>query len=538
MSAPQTNNENSVCLELIDGSSRRMLALNHFPFTIGRAPECDLVLSQPYISRRHAQITREGMQFLLSDVGSRYGTFINGTLTGRRLLRPHDTLHFASTEGPQLRFVIPEPHESGQHDVLAQLQELSVASSDLEKLRWFLEAARELNDADKIDQVLSSLLEATLILAQVERGFVFLSREGGLELALGMDADGKVLKDSSTVSQTVLRQAAEGADQFIITDTLSAEKGPLPASIIAQSIRRVICIPLHAGHRTAEDAANRSLLGVLYLDSRFQPDHFSDIDHELLKTIAREAAALVENAQLASIEEDARQYKKELKIAAGIQQGLMAMPIATVPFASVEAHSTPCSAVGGDFFDVIPGSDTLSLVLVDVSGKGISAAILAATLQGMLYVQLQAGDPLEDIAAAVNDYLCTKNVGKYATMLLLRLHQDGLLEYINCGHIHPRLCTEDGVARLSETNLPVGLLREATYNAASCGLKPGWHLTLVSDGFTEAENLEGDSFGDERLDRVAECFSLQSMMSCLEDFCATNPAADDCTVLHATFHGL
>lgn len=94
---------------------------------------------------------------------------------------------------------------------------------------------------------------------------------------------------------------------------------------------------------------------------------------------------------------------------------------------------------------------------MDVSGNGISAAILASTLQGKLHVQLEAGRPLDAIAEATNRYLCQKDVGKYATMVRLRLYQDGNLEYVNCGHVYPRLSSDGGVSRLEQTNLPVGL---------------------------------------------------------------------------------
>jgi serine phosphatase RsbU (regulator of sigma subunit) len=276
---------------------------------------------------------------------------------------------------------------------------------------------------------------------------------------------------------------------------------------------------------------------VLYLESRLRPERDSDVDHELMRTIAREAAALVDNAQLAAIEDQARQHKEELQIAAAIQQGLMAVNIPTFPFADVQGHSVACSAVGGDFFDVISGEDMLNVALVDVSGKGISAAILAATLQGMLYVQLQAQQSLEAIALATNQYLCQKNVGKYATMLLLRLHEDGTLEYMNCGHIQPRVCSDAGVSRLDTANLPVGLIDAAEYETGVTRLHAGSRVVLVSDGFTEAENPQGEFFGEERLDSAALCMELPRMLQGMADFCAGHPATDDCTIVHVTYSG-
>jgi phosphoserine phosphatase RsbU/P len=256
-----------------------------------------------------------------------------------------------------------------------------------------------------------------------------------------------------------------------------------------------------------------------------------------MKTIAREAAALVDNAQLAAIEDKARKHQEEMQIAAHIQQGLMAMQIPVFPFAAVQAHSIACSNVGGDFFDVVAGKDVLNVALVDVSGKGISAAILASTLQGMLRVQLEAGQPLGEIAAATNRYLCPKSVGKYATMLLLRLHQNSRLEYLNCGHVQPRLCSDAGVFRLEHSNLPVCLLGGAEYTVSDVTLQPGSRVILVSDGITEAEDAQGDFFGDERFDAASLCGDILNVLQHMADFCAGHPANDDCTIVQVVFSG-
>jgi sigma-B regulation protein RsbU (phosphoserine phosphatase) len=242
---------------------------------------------------------------------------VNGEQVTRRTLRHGDSLQFGSRDAPQLRLACEGRHAATGPNILSQLQGISAQHSDLEKLRWFLQAARELNSAGQVDRVLASLLETTLALAKVERGYVFLTgASGALELALGRDAKGNVLTDAPTVSRTVMRQATRGTDQFIVTDTLTAE-GEVPESIVAHDIHTIICIPLRrtrqARHgESAEDAAGRQVFGALYLESRFQPGGLSDVDHDLMRTIAREAAALVDNAQLAAIEDQARKQQAEL----------------------------------------------------------------------------------------------------------------------------------------------------------------------------------------------------------------------------------
>ena len=537
-------------LQINEAGVSRTYPVAALPFVLGRAPDSHLVLQQPYVSRRHAEIVRDGAAFLLRDEDSRPGTFVNGERITLQRLRPGDRIQLGSETAPQVWFVAHEGAGASERPeaisttlgLLQAVQAVRSDGSDLERLRWFLQAAHELNSVGAVDAVLASLLQATLSLAKVERGYVLLANDvEELHLALGLDATGQRLSDAGTVSQTVVRQAIEGRQEFLVTDTFSAEGHQTPESLVAHSIRAVICIPLRERRVKPGSLPHatmaRRLLGVLYLDSRFEPTKYTDVDHELMRTIAREAAALVENAQLAAIEEGARLQNEELQIAAGIQQGLMAVQIPTLDFAEVQAHSIACKAVGGDFFDVMLCDNILNIALVDVSGKGISAAILASTLQGMLYVQMKAGQRLEVIASAANDYLCEKNVGKYATMLLLRLHSNGWLEYINCGHIEPRLCARGKLRRLKTGNAPVGLLPNLAYVAGETVLESGARLVLVSDGFTEAEDAEGRFFGEERMEAVCLCGGIEAMLEGMRNFCREYPLTDDCTVMQVAFRG-
>ena len=116
----------------------------------------------------------------------------------------------------------------------------------------------------------------------------------------------------------------------------------------------------------------------------------------------------MENAFLAQAEESARRYREELNIAAAIQQGLMEFATPNLPYAKVHARSVACKEVGGDFYDVIATRDGLYIVIADISGKGVSAAMLASTLQGLLYGQLLAGQSLAEIADVANRYICEK----------------------------------------------------------------------------------------------------------------------------------
>jgi phosphoserine phosphatase RsbU/P len=254
--------------------------------------------------------------------------------------------------------------------------------------------------------------------------------------------------------------------------------------------------------------------------------------------VATEAASLIENARLVQAEEEARRYQQELSIAASIQQRLMAVTIPEVPFARINPKNIPCKDIGGDFYDAVNTEDGLAVVLADVAGKGVSAALLASTLQGMIYAQLVVHTPLTEIVASTNRYLTSKHIGeKYATVIIARLRRDGDLEYVNCGHVPPLLVCGGEVIRPSHGNLPVGLLPDVTYSSDRYSLHPGDRLVLVTDGVTEAENEQGEFFDNERLEAVAKTGSLREILAAVAKFCGPVPLSDDCTVVEMIFCG-
>jgi len=174
---------------------------------------------------------------------------------------------------------------------------------------------------------------------------------------------------------------------------------------------------------------------------------------------------------------------------------------------------------------------------VDVSGKGITAAIVAATMQGILHAQLLARQPLPQIASLVNEFLCTRNVGKYATMVVVRLFADGRVEYLNCGHIYPIVILGREVRQLEEGGLIVGLIPGATYESAHDALRPDERLLLVTDGVTETENANGDIFGTAELSKAAFGQGIEGILDAVVKFRSPAEAFDDCTLLEVRYTG-
>ncbi len=175
--------------------------------------------------------------------------------------------------------------------------------------------------------------------------------------------------------------------------------------------------------------------------------------------------------------------------------------------------------------------------MADVSGKGVSAAVVASILQGMLYSQLARDSPLPEMIAAVNRFLCEKVGGqKYATLVIARLLESGDLELINCGHVPPLLVSGDSITKLEEGNLPVGLVPGADFHATRLQLKPGDRLLLVTDGVTEAEDDNGEFFGNERLEDCGRQ-GFDAIERAVTDFRGKTPLTDDCTITEMIYRG-
>jgi len=239
--------------------------------------------------------------------------------------------------------------------------------------------------------------------------------------------------------------------------------------------------------------------------------------------------------------EQHRDHQEELAAAARIQQGLMAVTALQPPFAEALGKSQPCREIGGDFFSVLTVGDSVVAAIADVSGKGVAAAVMASLLQGMIHEGLLSNVPLPEIARNANEFFCVRDLGsKYATLVIVCVKPDGQGEYLNCGHIPPFVARAGGeVTRLRESNLPVGLMRNAEYRRTGFRLNCGDRLILVTDGVTEAESPEGDFFGEERLEHfVSLGMSLDQIFTSVCLFQDGRPLSDDCTLVGLDYVGL
>lgn len=229
----------------------------------------------------------------------------------------------------------------------------------------------------------------------------------------------------------------------------------------------------------------------------------------------------------------------ELREAAEIQRGLMALTVPESAFATISGRNLPCAEIGGDFFTALALDDQIVIAIADIAGKGIAAAVMASALQGMIHEGLRRHVPLPVIAHDANEFFAERETGsKYATCAIMRLHSDGVLEYLNCGHVRPVIVQNGKAASVPETNFPVGLIAGVEYSTASTRLSPGDRVILVTDGVTEAESPSGEFFGNDRLLSLAgKGMSIEEIFGAVQRFCGDHALNDDCTIIGLDYLG-
>ena len=238
-------------LSYTDADGQHDVPLDRQTTTIGRLPDQDVVLRDQSVSRQHATIVRENNSYSIVDRNSSHGTFLNGARVQSAPLNPGDVLQLGSLEGPQLRSaspVVSQVESTPQHTTISSLriavndfplmdEKQPPAAREMEQLNWLLGAARQLNAGGAIEEILTTLLQLTLQLTGVERGFVFLRDRGEMKLARGLNAEGNIVEQDSTISRRAIQRAIESDAKFSISDTLTDDKASAWASVMINKIR-------------------------------------------------------------------------------------------------------------------------------------------------------------------------------------------------------------------------------------------------------------------------------------------------------------
>ncbi len=283
------------------------------------------------------------------------------------------------------------------------------------------------------------------------------------------------------------------------------------------ALHALICVPLRAGQRTA---------GVIALASTNADSSYTAADLKLLNTIALQTAAAIENSLLcAEMVESAREraaYAAELQAASTVQQLLLQSASSPTPGFCVESVYVPASEVGGDFFFVSPAPDgSLTAIIGDVSGKGLTAAMRVAMILGALRRET-AHDPGK-ILADLNNVLIAQGQLGFTTACCICIALSGEFTLANAGHIAPYL---SGRELDTPPALPLGLVPDQAYELVHGRLKASDRLVLLSDGVPEARSKTGELYGFDLLPNL----TLKSAQE-IADTAQCFGQEDDITVL-------
>ena len=521
-------------LTVRDSIGHRVIAIDKSPFRIGRRPESDLVLTGGEVSRDHAEIVLEGESYIIRDRNSKYGTFVNGARVLDQPLAHRDQIE-CGHGGAALMF-LTEDRET-RDDSRAG------APGELRQVATLLAALRAMGTERVLDEVLTVVLDAAIETTGAERGFIMLAdREAGtLELTVARHAGRTSVEPTGFQTSRKIPEQVFATGQLQVADLLEGDLPDIHTQTIGFGIRHVLCAPLRLVRyvERTEEPATSANIGVLYLDSSVR-GRFSSSVSVAVEALATEAATAIENARLYREAMEKAKIDEELRTASKIQQALLPEPRREGAFYVAVGASVPSRMIGGDFFDYLDLSGgAFGFALGDVTGKGPSAALVTAVIQGIFGSHAGTSVTPSALIALVNRVLRSRRIeSRLATIFFASLTQDGRLTYCNGAQNPPLLFSGGGWRRLDVGGTLVGAFANTVYEQEECQLRPGDTIVLFSDGIVEARNVEGEEFGEERIraaiePRVGEPVEriLDRLLAALEEFTRGIPQADDLTAV-------
>ena len=541
----------SLIITLQDGT-RRIYPLTSSRVTLGRAADNDLAYPEDSVlSRRHLLIEREEGEWYASDLGSKNGTLYNGErlakrtrLTsgdrlnaGRVTLQYHDPSHAME----QTVMFVRDDFEStmGGHSVITTLDRLVGSSgSSIEqalstgmitgasRIQALMEAGRELAGHRPLAELFEVILDLAMKSVGGRRGMLATSENGRLTVRA---LRGKGLRVSETVRDRVLTQRAS----LLVDDARADESLRASSTLFAQEVKSLIAVPL----QTKDD-----VIGLIYIDSNDLRRTFTAEDLNMLTVMANVAAIHIEHARLIEVEQTERVLSKEIEQAAEIQRSLLPREAPRMGALEVAGVSIPCRSVGGDYFDFLRlTGNRLGVIVGDVAGKGMSAALLMSSLQARVQVLSEDTDDVAQFLTRLNRSVsstCPEN--RFITFFIAVLDSiTGEFTYANAGHNPPYVLRSDGRLESLTGGGPVmGVLKQMQYESFRGSLGHGDMLVLYSDGATEAVAVNGEEFGESRFEEAlkqAVGLSADEVLSLLqqrlEQFMGVAASHDDLTLV-------
>ena len=415
-----------------------------------------------------------------------------------------------------------------------------------EENRRLRKAIEELSILNDLTRVISSTMESQAVMETiVKRSVKAIGAEQGA-ITLVEETASSPFKTLIRATDSSRDQAKFHIDQNIVgwmiihkkplisNDVLNDENFKMFRVSSAASVRSLLCVPLLVKNR---------LIGLLTLFNKKDRKDFTEDDQRLLAIIATQSAQVLETARLYEQEQAKLAMDRELDAAREIQRSLLPRDIPNLPGVDVAARTIPAREVGGDYYDFISlGDGHIEVVLADVSGKGLGAALLAAMGKGVLYSEVTRKQSPKEVITETNRIIRRNLQRKSFITLLLGLLDTSLRTLTVCcaGHCPPVVYKQS--RHLAEW-LPVrgpalNFMEEIQCEECHLTLELGDVYVFFSDGITEAANPRGEFFGEERLKAVVESSHeqkadeiLNSILTAVNLFSGEAKQSDDQTVV-------
>jgi len=521
---------------------------------MGRASASDLVLPDLSLSRQHAKLFWRDDSLMLTDCKSRNGTFVNGTLIQKpvsvapgdwfqlseTVLEVREIHHYASTE--------VDIEGGGPHTILRPVKALldsetpteQIMESVTPELRRYAERLMLLNEVHEaaarpmaLEALLDLILELTFNHLGPESGAIYLRQEDGEFKAVARRSKGGRAQPMSP-SQKLVSEVAEKGLAALVFDTQTDQRFSGSESIVSAGIRSLVAAPIMDEDRP---------LGLIVLASKAVVRLFSEDDLHTLVSVAAVASLKIRNAKLVEASAQRRVYHRELALARKIQVSLLPRSLPCPLGYEIEGRNLPSHGVSGDFYQVTRRAldGQIVLMVADVSGKGIAASLLVSSLEALAAGPVEDGLPPDEICAKLSRLLYARTSReRYATLFLAVLQPEtGQLTYANAGHPAAILVRHDQACEaLANTGVPIGIFKEAKYEAKQTLIGPGETLVIFTDGLIEARNQDGEEYGQERLRRLCQQYAggaLEDLVGAIdtewEAFAQDALARDDRTMV-------
>jgi phosphoserine phosphatase RsbU/P len=510
---------------------------------IGRSSTCEIHLPDASVSRRHAEVVRRDDHFFVRDLGSRNGTRVDGAevcepveLAAGDHLEVGDVALHVTAEAPGRPVVLPD---GARVDTAVRLRaDRLVEAHALEHggaapLVALLAAAGQILVMPRpLAETCDEILEIVARAVPGSRHVLMLRDEpaGELRQIAARQGGGRPGRPLG-LSRSIIGLVLEECTSVLTADALQDPRFRAQDSIVMQAVRSAMAVPLFD---------NRTVLGLIYVDSQDPGISFTPQQLEVLTLLANMAAVKISNARLLVTEQARQRMAHELATAAQIQRGMLA-PAPQVEGWQVEACLEPCHEVGGDLYDCRTTCDgRLVFQVGDVTGKGMGAALLMSSFLASSRVLYASCNDPGALASRLGGIVCDHgDPGRFVTGFVGCLDlRTGTLHYVNAGH-PAALLLHDGALRPLESNgVPFGVLPGFDYRAVTTEIPPGGMLAVFSDGIPEAQRgLE--MFDDERLHEALLAAAAapdladvrRKLLGRLDAFLGDAPRSDDVTLL-------